>query len=589
MTAASRSSAEAPLLIPSITTWTRLEPQPRDATLERSLQAQVRDPLWFLTRQWQLGEFAGEDGGSPVQATLGIATRAITGYRAGPPGGAVVPLEAASALETQVERMPVHFKVRGSVQLGLLFADLATDAGLPAATVDVFRAAFPVAADDPAPDLAGSDGLRLRALAAGRAIDGEALYRSALAASAGQLPDPPLPPQAADPAVASVLDTFVALRSSAFTEPESSAWQPADLDYAFGIEAASTDGDSLVLEADSFPGGHLDWYSFTTGTGPASSQAVDPGYTTTNMLPGHVTFHGMPSDRWWGFEDGKTDFGQLDAEHVDLAKLLVMEFALVYGNDWFYIPVPSSIGTVQNVTTLVVTDTFGERTVIRPAEQSPVPGSVRPWSMFKISDASGAVGGYLLLAPTLGQTDDADPIEEVLITRDPTAALAWAVEQTVQGAADLGVDGYEGYLTRLRQEGQAAPPVPAPDMPSVAYTLEHPPPDNWIPLVPVLPAIGRAAVFRRGTMDIPGPGGSVLQLAAVAELLNPGQPFYLTDRVVTPVGVSAQRRLRRTRLPDGSTVAWLAQRSGPGRGLSASGLKFDYLRASTAADNADRR
>jgi hypothetical protein len=51
-------------------------------------------------------------------------------------------------------------------------------------------------------------------------------------------------------------------------------------------------------------------------------------------------------------------------------------------------------------------------------------------------------------------------------------------------------------------------------MPAIAYTLEHPPPDNWIPLVPVLPAIGKAAVFRRGTMDIPGPGGTVQQLAA---------------------------------------------------------------------------
>jgi hypothetical protein len=64
--------------------------------------------------------------------------------------------------------------------------------------------------------------------------------------------------------------------------------------------------------------------------------------------------------------------------------------------------------------------------------------------------------------------------------------------------------------------------------------------------------------------------------------LRPGQPFYLTDRVVTPIGVRAQRLLRRTRLSDGSTVVWLARRSGPGRGLSASGLKFDYLRDGSA-------
>ena len=509
---------------------------------------------------------------------MGISYRTITGYRAGLPGGTVVPLDSATALETQVERGPVQFKVFGGIQLGLLFTDLAQDAGLPASTVDAFRTAFPVPATDPAPNLVGPDGLQLRALATGRAINGEALYRSVIAAQSGQHTDPPLPAQASDPSVAAVLDAFAALRASACTEDESGAWQAADLDYAFGLEVASTDGDSLLLEADAFPGGHLDWYSFTSATGKLESTAVDPVYTTTNMLPGHVTFHGMPADRWWGFEDGKTDFGQLDAQHVDLAKLLVMEFALVYGSDWFYIPVPSPIGSLQNVTTLVVSDTFGERTIIRPAEQYPVQDSTRPWSMFKVSGATGAVGDYLLLAPTLGQTGDADPIEGILITRDPTAALAWAVEQTLQGASDVGVDGFEGYLARLREQGQAPPPEPAPDMPAIAYTLEHPPPDNWIPLVPVLPAPGAAAVFRRGTMDIPGPGGTVAQLAAQAELLEPGQPFYLTDRVVTPIGVSAQRLLRRTRLPDGATIAWMARRSGPGRGLGSSGLKFDYVR-----------
>ena len=200
--------------------------------------------------------------------------------------------------------------------------------------------AFPIAADDPAPDLAGAAGLQLRALAAGRAIDGEALFRSAVTAAGRRRPaTPPLPSEAADPAVAAVLDTFAAFRGGAFTEPRRRrAWQPTDLSYAFGVEAASTDGESVVLEADAFPGGHLDWYSFDRTDGAATSAAADPVYTTTNMLPGHVTFHGMPSDRWWGFEDGQTDFGQLDAQHVDLAKLLVMEFALVYGSDWFLPP-----------------------------------------------------------------------------------------------------------------------------------------------------------------------------------------------------------------------------------------------------------
>jgi hypothetical protein len=532
----------------------------------------------MLTRQWQVGEFAGDDAGSPVQATLGIETRPVTGYRAGPPGSPVSTFDPTAATEMQVERSPLHFKVRGAVQLGLLFEDLAADAGLPAPVLDAFRAAFPISDTDPAPNLAGTDGLQLRALAAGRAINGEALYRSLQTERAGGVPSPPLPAQASDPAVASVLGTFIQLRESAISEPvTNSAWEPRDLEYAFAIEAAS-DTASVVLEADAFAGGYLDWYSFTTGTEEVKSKQVPATFTTSTMLPIHVTFRGMSSDRWWGFEDGQTDFGQLDAQHVDLAKLLVMEFALVYGGDWFSIPVPASFGSLQTVTTLVVTDTFGERTLIRPSEQYPVQGSTRPWSMFKVADDEGGVGDFLLLAPALGVTDDADPIEEVLFTRDSMAALAWAVEQKLAGALDVAVDAYEGYLARLRAEGAPQPPSPAPDMPTIMYTLEQPPPDNWIPLVPVLPSPGAAAVFRRGTMDLPGPGGTIVSLVPHAEVLEPGTPFYLTDRVVTPIGVTVQRRVRRTRQSDGQTMTWAGWHTGPGRGPGASGLKFDFLR-----------
>jgi len=32
----------------------------------------MRDPLWLLARQWQLGEYQGNDGGSPVDATISV-------------------------------------------------------------------------------------------------------------------------------------------------------------------------------------------------------------------------------------------------------------------------------------------------------------------------------------------------------------------------------------------------------------------------------------------------------------------------------------------------------------------------------------
>jgi hypothetical protein len=110
------SMAEA---TPSITTWTRLEPSPRDASLKKSLQAQVRDPLWLLARQWQVGEFLGEDTGSPVHATLGAEMQTVTTYRPGTADSATVAIDPQLPIEVHVERETVSLRLRGSVQHGV--------------------------------------------------------------------------------------------------------------------------------------------------------------------------------------------------------------------------------------------------------------------------------------------------------------------------------------------------------------------------------------------------------------------------------------------------------------------------------------
>ncbi len=575
MSFSARASVEARL--PSITTWTRLEPQPRDATMARSLQAQLRDPLWMLTRQWQFGEYAGLDAGSPVQATMGVTTQSLTGYRAGLPGGTVAPYDPKLPLEVHVEREPVRFNLLGAVQLGLRFEAMVGSSGVtsPQAVIDAFRVAFPIDASDPNPALAGQAGLQFRALAAGRISNGETLYASAVVAAAGGTPNPPLPPQAADPLIAPVITALIAFRQAAFVEPGNDpAWQSNQLTYAFAVESASPDAPA-VLEADAFVGGHLDWYDFSQGVGQPSSAPQPASYTSFNFLPMHVTFRGMPEPRWWIFEDSATDFGQLDAEHVDLAKMLVMEFALVYGGDWFFVPVPTPVGSLQRLTTLVITDTFGERTLVRPVEQLPTNSTKGPWTMFRISGANGP-SDFVLIAPTLGLTDDADPLEDVLFLRDNMAAMAWAIEQKLQGALDVAVDGYEQYLVRLRQSPAPPAPPPAPGSPAISYVLEQPVPDNWIPLVPVLNKASEL-LLRRGTMDIPTASG-VIKLKPHGEILEPWHPFYLTDRVITPIGVEVGRSLRRARWTDGATYVWMGRQTHPGRGPGWSGLRFDFVR-----------
>src|ERR1700733_9164993 len=127
-----RAESEAP----SVTTWTRLEPSPRDASLQKSMQAQMRDPLWLLARQWQVGEFLGEDTGSPVHATLGAEMQTVTTYRPG----------------TQ-DSETVALRLRGSVQHGLYFENLVRQGGVanPETVIAAFRDAFPIPTTVPDP------------------------------------------------------------------------------------------------------------------------------------------------------------------------------------------------------------------------------------------------------------------------------------------------------------------------------------------------------------------------------------------------------------------------------------------------------
>src|SRR5499427_11125845 len=99
---------------PSVTIWNRLEARPRTIAFDRALRAEVRDALWMLAKQWQMGEFRGSDAGSPVFAKLQIDTTRLTKYR--PDGQATQAFEYEVPLEAKVERRPVPLTVASRAQ-----------------------------------------------------------------------------------------------------------------------------------------------------------------------------------------------------------------------------------------------------------------------------------------------------------------------------------------------------------------------------------------------------------------------------------------------------------------------------------------
>ena len=109
---------------PSITYWVRVEPDPRsDATdaLIVPLQARVRDPMWFLTRQWQLGEFQGADAGSPAYVALTERTGKMSSWSVA--GGTPTAIGVAP-LERETEREAFSPDLATRVELGQTFEAL---------------------------------------------------------------------------------------------------------------------------------------------------------------------------------------------------------------------------------------------------------------------------------------------------------------------------------------------------------------------------------------------------------------------------------------------------------------------------------
>ena len=100
------------------------------------------------------------------------------------------------------------------------------------------------------------------------------------------------------------------------------AWEPARLEYRFACSAPLDDG-AAVLVAGGFEGGHLDWHSVDRGRrGPPGLAAGGAGAETIIQragVPVPVTFDGMPNARYWTFEDGRTNLGDVSASTTDLA------------------------------------------------------------------------------------------------------------------------------------------------------------------------------------------------------------------------------------------------------------------------------
>ncbi len=285
-----------------------------------------------------------------------------------------------------------------------------------------------------------------------------------------------------------------------------------------------------------------------------------------------MRFPGAPAERFWEFEDAAVDLGAVSAAAEDLGRLVTVEFASAFGNDWYTAPIRARYGSLVGVHSLVVGDTFGERYLIEPPPVEAPPAAA--WRLFSLSDAelragAGPVAGYLLLAPVLAGSSDGEAIEEMLLLRDEMANLGWAVERVVEGADGRPRNrGFE-YASAVSAAAEESLSSPA----ELVYRLQTEVPAHWLPLVPVREPSGEVVLARGSLLT---QDGSKRPITALGRLLEPEvRPWTLHQEEVPRAGLRIARVPATARWVNGAAMAWVSRRVGPGGGEGSSGLKFD--------------
>ncbi len=345
-------------------------------------------------------------------------------------------------------------------------------------------------------------------------------------------------------------------------------WQNNRLEYGFAVSSPAAGG--TVLCADAYLGDGLDWYDFDIDTAAAIGPTADAVNLSSKSVPAPVRYSGMPLPRFWSMEDAQTDFGSVDAAANDIGRLLLVEFATVYGNDWFVLPIKLSAGTLTILSSVVVSDVFGRNFLL------PRAGADEPqWNLFSLdTKPSGAVHGAqsaLFLPPTAGPLSESKAVESVLFLRDPVADLAWGVEGLVQDGLQRVKDRRSAWVGH-RSIAPGNPAIPA-------YQVETIVPDYWIPLAPEKLAGQNSIHLRMVPMEVDD-GGTPRLIEPQGVLLAPaadGRHLWLYDEEVPRAGTQVDRVQRYARWLNGRSVTWTARRRQTGSGEGSSGLRFDFL------------
>ncbi len=555
--------------IPHIRNYNRLEGSPRSQDFQRNLSMESHDPLWFLCRQWQFGEFQAEDAATAFQATvLGVHTT---------PGEIEVgsdkkyPMDNSMPLETSIEREILLPTLQLRAQMGRHLVKLFKQHKM-AKYVHLLAEEFSISDEVKADDEEGlflavalpkqiPDGYQVNTLM--RTSQFEVWFKNHADV---EITDHDILMQCQ----VAFLNWFNQLYQQ--PEEDEAAWNPARLEYSFSLRARHEDRGARQLIADQYSSGHLDWKDFDQKNNPRQRNLdtlSKPEEITQTFIPTQLSFSGMPHPRLWQMEEGKTNFGKINASPTSVMNILLAEYGLNYSNDWFVLPYELSINTICQIKGILLTDVFGQHIFVKPAIQDPET-SWHEFAMFHQTERDNATRNESIfyLAPTIGQKLESEDIERVNFIRDEMSNMVWAIEQVVTSDAGNG-----RILKREVPSLDAFEPVG--DVAKIRYVLGNTVPDNWIPFIPVHKPVAAGQVPREIRLQrsrMPQATG------AQGKFLTEVQPTYFIEEEEVPrAGVIVSRRFQRTRWLNGKTLLWMGRSKRAGRGEGSANLKYDEI------------
>jgi len=581
---------------PTLVALNRVEGRPRKTDFSRALKAEVRDPLWMLSRQWQFGEFGGEDAASPVTAKIAWRTDAVTEVTT---AGSTSGYSEEVPLEAEIEALPIPWRQGDRAMQGQLRMSLGRrwrkmiaavgHGGFAGAFAAQYAFESPTAGDPADFHVTAHAGTwQFQAAVSGNAIDGGALFehidRGGNASDGLGLVEPALSE------IDALGQVFAdAVRKQFFVpDREDPAWQKRNLEYNAQLSAPDAKGGA-ALSAPQYRGGRLDWFHFdaTEAQGASGGSALQ----SSSFLPVALQFEGMPHTRHWAFEEGAANFGDIAPDTTDIAKLLLIEFGLVYANDWFLLPMELPTGSLTEIAGLTVTNVFGERIWIDRAIDEA--GPANSWQMFTLAD-SGRVDKRLFLPPTTPNAHESRPEEQVHLLRDEVSNMVWGLEKAVPMADGVSRQGSE-VGRELHDRFQAhIGPVPEPTEENearVVYRLMTDVAEHWIPFLPIrVTGSDREVELQRAAMPrlldgdaSPVPDKVRPRTWLLREGLDASTPeaLFIAEEEVERAGTQVTAKWQRCRWYNGKVVTWYSRERRVGRGEGHGGLAFDVLEPKT--------